>query len=169
MKRIALVAVTAALVVSACQSATEILTEQVLEQVDGVDNIEIDADSGQIKVETDEGSVTIGGGDLPESFAVALPDDYDVLSVFDGGDGSAVSVTYPDGDYEEIVAYFDAWTSGQPGDWSASTMSIEQGDAGMMRSASFSNDEISIAIIDCFDFQNESDELNAVCVTVLSG
>ncbi len=165
MKRTATILVAAALVVTACQSASE----QLAEQVEGVTDVDIDLDTGQIKIETDDGSMTIGGGELPDGFAVPLPDGYKEISVFTTDDGSVVGVSYPQDRYDELVAHFDEWTSSQPGDWDTATMTLDQGTVGTMRSSSYYTGDMSIQVTDCFDLSGGTDRLDAVCVNIMSG
>lgn len=138
MKRIAIGFVALALVLTACQSAAEILTEQVAEQALGGD-VKIDTDSGQVSVETDEGSVTIGGGEVPDGFVVPFPDGYQVTTVFTSDEGEAVGVAYPGGDFDSIVSFYDDWTAGHSSEWSKSTSSIS-GDEGSLDSANWTSD-----------------------------
>ncbi len=169
MIRTATILVAAALVVTACQSASEQLSEQLAEQVEGVTDVDIDIDTGQIKIETDDGSMTIGGGELPDGFAVPLPDGYKVTSVFTTDDGSVVGVSYPQDRYDELVAHFDEWTSSQPEDWDTATMTLDQGTVGTMRSSSYYTSDMSIQVTDCFDVGAETGVLNAACVNILNG
>jgi len=169
MKRTAAIFVVATLVLTACQSASEELSEQLAEQVAGVSDVEIDTDTGLVKIETDEGSISIGGGELPDGFGVPLPDGYKVTGVFTTDDESMVGVSYAKDRFDELVAYFDAWTSGQPGDWESATMTLDQGAAGTMRSSSFYGGDMSIQVTDCFDVGAETDVLNAACVNIING
>ncbi len=169
MKRTATILVAAALVVTACQSASEQLSERLAEQVEGVNDVDIDIDTGQVKIETDDGSISIGGGELPDGFAVPLPDGYKVTGIFTTDDESVVGVSYPQDRFDELVAYFDAWTSGQPGDWETATMTLDQGEAGTMRSSSFYGGDMSIQVTDCFDVGAGTGVLNAACVNILNG
>ncbi|MDK1010638.1 MAG: hypothetical protein QGM46_04985 [Actinomycetota bacterium] len=65
MRRTTALFIAVALVLTACQSATEKLTERALEQATGASDIDFDVDTGEIKIETDdestwfEGAVTI--------------------------------------------------------------------------------------------------------------
>ena len=123
MKRTAIGLVALALVLTACQSAAEVLAEQAAEQALGGD-VKIDTDSGEVSVETEDGSITIGGGELPDGFSVPFPDGYQVTSVFTSDDGEAVTVAYPGGDFDSIVSFYDDWTDGQSIDWSKTASSI---------------------------------------------
>lgn len=170
MKRVAVGFVALALILTACQSAAEVLTEQVVEQAVGGGDVKIDTDSGVVSVETEDGSVTIGGGELPDGFDMPLPDGYDVTSVFTSDEASAVSLAYPDGDFAAIEAFFDDWTSSQSGDWSKSTSSIS-GDEGSLDSASWVEDDgaayISVTSY-CLVVDNSVDGDNCISVNINS-
>jgi len=131
MRRIAVGFVALALVLTACQSAAEVLTEQVTEQAIGGGDVKIDSDSGEVSVETDDGSITIGGGELPDGFPIPVPDGYQVTAVFTSDRSSTVSLAYPEGDFAGIEAFFDDWTSSDSSEWSKSTSSVS-GDDGAM-------------------------------------
>ncbi|MCL1594046.1 MAG: hypothetical protein M3132_06825 [Actinomycetia bacterium] len=130
MRRITIAFVGLALILSACSSAAEVLTEQIAENALGGD-VKIDAESGQVSIETDEGAITIGGGEVPAGFTIALPDGYTVSSVFTNDESQAVSIVYPNGDYDGIVSFFDDWTAGQSGEWSRSSSSISTDDGSL--------------------------------------
>jgi hypothetical protein len=144
MKRLAIGFVALTLVLTACQSAAENLaeniTEQIAEQADGIGDVDIDLDSGEIKVETDDGSITIGGGEVPDGFPIPFPDGYKVTSVFTNDESVAVSLAYPGGDYDQLVSFYDDWTSQQSSEWSKSTSSIS-GDEGSINSSNWFDDE----------------------------
>ncbi|MEA2010657.1 MAG: hypothetical protein U9N78_08135 [Actinomycetota bacterium] len=136
MKRIAVGLFALALVLTACQSAAEVISEQVIEEAVGGGDVKIDTDSGEVSLETDDGSITIGGGELPDGFPVPLPDGYKVTGVFTSDRSSTVSLAYPEGDFAAIEAFFDDWTSDQSGEWSKSNSSIS-GDEGSMDNANW--------------------------------
>lgn len=171
MKRIAIGFVALTLVLTACQSAAEVLTEQIAEQAIGDGDVKIDTDSGEISVETDDGSITIGGGELPDGFDVPLPDGYQVTSVFTSDGSSAVTLAYPGGDYDAIVSFFDDWTSSQSSEWSTSYSSIS-GDEGSIDSANWSEDDgatfISVTSF-CLVIDDSVDGEDCIAVTVNSG
>lgn len=167
MKRTATIIVAAVLVVTACQSASE----QLAEQVAGVNDVDIDTDTGQIRIETDEGSLSIGGGELPDGFPIPVPDGGDVMSVFTSGDQAAATVSYARDRYDELVRFYDEWTEGQSGDWNTGSSSFAQGGQTMRSSSWFGSDtgiDISIAVTDCFGLSGDSDEFDAVCVNLVT-
>lgn len=168
MKRFVPVMIGVALMLAACQSASETIAEQLAEQVEGVDNVEVDTDTGQVKIETDEGSITIGGGELPDDFPIPLPDGYQVTSVLSADGTTAVSLAYPEGGFDEIVAFFDDWTSSQPTAWTKSTGSVSSGE-GNIDSANWFEDEgssfISVSSL-CIVPDASIDPENCIAVNV---
>lgn len=160
-----------ALVLAACQSASETLTESALEQIEGVEGVDIDVDSGEVSVETDEGKVTIGGGEVPDDFGIPLPaGDYEVLSVFTSDESSSVSVAYPGADYDTIVAHFENWTSSQPEEWSVSTSNVSGEDGQTIRTTNFSDVGSFVTVSNfCLTLNEDIGEFEAVCVTAVDG
>ena len=79
------------------------LAEQLAEAGAGVDDVEIDSESGEVDIETEDGSVSIGS-DLPDDFPedIPLPEDYELISSMggssDGEQGWTISGTLPDAD-----------------------------------------------------------------------
>lgn len=161
--------IAAVLVLAACQSAAENLTEKIVEQSAGVDNVDINTDTGQISIETDEGSINIGGGEIPDGFPVPLPDGGEVTSVFDSPKNTMVSLTYPAAQYEQLVTFFDNWSTDQGGDWSKGNTTFDQGNGDLVRTANWFGDDVAITINDCPDLSTGDDNLNAACVSVAAG
>jgi hypothetical protein len=175
MKRVAIVVAVLALVLAACQSISENIaeniTEKALEGVDGVDGVNIDTDSGQVSIETEEGSVTIGGGQMPDGFAIPAPDGYAVTSVFESDESASVSLAYADGNFDAIVAFYDDWTASQSSEWSKSSSSIST-EEGSLDSANWSSAEGVgfIAISNqCLVFDDSIDTDNCVGVNLNTG
>ena len=171
MKRLVPVVLGLAFILAACQSASETIAEQLAEQVEGVDNVEIDADTGEVKIETDEGAVVIGGGELPDDFPIPLPDGYQVTSVLTVEGASAVSLAYPEGNFDEIVSFFDDWTSGQPVAWTKSTSCVSGGE-GTIDSVNWFEDEGSsfISVSNFCIVPDESiDPVNCIAVNLNTG
>ncbi len=110
-------------------------TEQVLESQEGIQDVEIDEDSGSFSVTDDEGNtvsvsgdddqVTItdedgeavgvfGGGEVPADFPIPFPPDGSVQSVIETPEGAIVMLHY-DADefsFDELVAYYEDFSSG---------------------------------------------------------
>lgn len=167
MRKLWLVVALIGLLAAACQSASEQLTEQILEQQDGVSDVDIDTDSGEVSIETEDGSISIGGGEIPGGFPIPFPDGYEVSSVFDTDSDTAVSATYPGDRYDEIVAFYDDWTSGQPGDWNRGSNTFDSAEGQTIRSTNWVESNIQIGATDCPSFDN--DDEYQVCVSAVTG
>jgi len=172
MKRIVIVVAALALVLAACQSISENIaeniTEKALEGVEGVGDVNIDTDSGQVSIETEDGAVTIGGGEIPDGFAIPAPDGYKVTSVFENDESAAVSLAYGGGDFDAIVAFYDDWTASQSSEWSKSSSSIT-GEDGSIDSANWSSAEgigfISVSSL-CIVFDSSIDPEDCIGVNL---
>ncbi len=170
MKRIAVGLVAGALVLTACQAATEQLAEKALEQVEGAENVDIDVESGEVSLETDEGKITIGGGEVPDGFGIPLPDGGDVMSVFTADESANVTLSYAGADYDSIVAFFTDWTSSQSEEWSTSTSSFGNDEGQTMKTTTFTSDGSFINVSNnCLTLDDDLDEFEAVCVTAVTG
>ncbi len=173
MRKIALIAVLA-LAVSACggiaRNVAENVAERVAEESGGVSDVDVSdgkvtvevregeteativagEEDGEFTIEIEEdgettGSAVIGGGEIPDDFAIPMPDGGDVQGVFqtteNGKTTTMVSVTYPADRWDEIVQFFRDWTDGLPGDTQMVTSS-----AGGFQTASFYNEETGVVI-----------------------
>lgn len=91
------------------------LAEQLAEAGAGVDDVEIDSESGEVDIETEDGSVSIGS-DLPDDFPedIPLPEDYELISSMggssDGEQGWTISGTLPDADEDTFDGLLAAFT-----------------------------------------------------------
>jgi len=171
MKRIGLIVFAFALVLSACQSASETISEQLAEQIDGVNNVEIDSDSGTVKIETDEQTLSFGGGEIPADFPIPVPDDGKVLSVLASDAQAAATVSYPPERFDELVRYYDDWSNAQSGVWGTGNSTVEVGGQTVRSSnwyGSIDDADASISVTDCIDAAADS-QFNAVCVVVVAG
>lgn len=161
-----MIVVAVGLVVTACSSAGEELSEQILESASGVEDVEIDEDTGQVSVETDEGSFSIGGGEVPSDFPFPFPAGYEVASVFEADTGSSVVVMYSYDRYDELASYVDDWTAGTGDEWSTSSNQITSAEGKEFRTANWFSDATQIALADnCTDDQG----VDQTCMTVVTG
>ena len=97
---------TASILLTACSGDESI--ERAIESQEGVSDVEIDADSGEIEMETDDGSVVIGGGELPAGFPIDIPGGGEVQVVTETDEGTAVLIAYSSG-FDDIVASLQNW------------------------------------------------------------
>ena len=146
-----------ALLVAACSSASDIVAENLTEQLieagadgnvdvdvsgDGEDmtiniesedgdvsmNVSGDGDDATIEMESEDGSITIGAGsEMPEGLTIPVPDGGDVTTSVEMEEGVMVVVTYPKGDFDQIAAFYDDWTAGSGDDFDKQTMSLDTG------------------------------------------
>ena len=106
-RRLALVlAAFGLVVVTACSGGD--IAEEIIESQDGVGDVEIDEESGEVSVETDDGNVVIGGGDIPDDFPIDVPAGGQVLGVIEQGENATVSLVYQES-FEQISGYFSDW------------------------------------------------------------
>jgi len=121
------------LILAACGGNSP--AEQILESQDGIDNVDFDESEGSFTVTDDEGntlsvsgdedSLTItgddgetlgafGGGEIPADFPIPTPPGSNVQSVIETPAGSIVIIEYSPDDYtyEELVAFYDDFSSG---------------------------------------------------------
>ena len=105
----------AVLALTACSSASETLTEQIIESGGG-GNVDVDIDDETVTMsfEDEEGSgeLTIGGGEIPAGFPVPVPDGGEVLSVFESEGNVGATVLYDVDRYDELVAFYEEWVAG---------------------------------------------------------
>jgi hypothetical protein len=167
MKRFAVVLLGMVFVLAACQSAGEQLSEQLIEQVDGVDDVNINSDTGEVNVVTDDGSITIGGGEIPDGFPIPAPDGYEVLAVFTSDSEGSVSLLYPQDRFDELSSFYVDWTGSQPGEWSNSTNTFNTADGETVRNSSWFSDTSSVTVTDCSGGQ--SSDIDMACVTLITG
>lgn len=152
MRRMLIVLAALAVVAAGCGAAVEELTEEAIERgleasgENGNVEFDIDEDGGEVRVETDDGTMSIGGGEVPDELTIELPDGGDVVSSFVMGDQVAVTLEYPGADFDELVAFFDD----RLGDWSRSSSSFES-DGEEFRSVMWTSDAGAVAQVNtCF-------------------
>lgn len=87
----------------------EEIAENILESQEGVGDVEIDTDSGKIEVESEDGSFTIGGGEIPDGFPIDVPGGGDVMSVIETEDGSSVSLLFPADEFDSLADFYEGW------------------------------------------------------------
>lgn len=124
--RLGFVIVVVAVITVGCAKAAENIIEgaienQLEEEGGGDVNIDLDEDGGVVSIETDEGSMSIGGTEIPDDFLLPLPDYDEVGSVISQTGDSAYTQVYvsfdPDDFAEVVVLYEDFFNDG---DWEVS-------------------------------------------------
>ena len=158
MRKLSVLIMAVGLFAASCSAASEELTEQILESQEGVSNVEIDEGSGQVSVETEDGSFTIGGGEVPPGFPFPFPDGYEVASVLVADEGSSVVVSYPYDRFDEIKAYVDQWTAGTGDEWQTADNQITSAEGKQIRTSNWFSDTIQMVLADnCTNAQGEDD------------
>jgi hypothetical protein len=133
-------------VLGSCSSedVAEQLTEQAIESSGGEGaNVDVDSETGQVDIETEDGSMSFGTAELPDDWPseIPLPDGYELTNAMvTGADGERsfiIGGTF-DGDametFDSLTEQFaeDGWTEVTKTDMSSSD--------GVNASASFTND-----------------------------
>ncbi|MEA2024032.1 MAG: hypothetical protein U9N79_07035 [Actinomycetota bacterium] len=159
MKRFAVGFVALALVLTACGSSSESEPEASvgddIEDATGVDDVEVDLDSIEVSMETDEGTVTGSLSELPDNFAdfpMPLPEGFVVETAMNSPGGSAVMVAYPESDFDSIVDEIETWTSSESDEWAVKVQDLEMADGTLMRKTAFVGGEglFVAGVQDCY-------------------
>ena len=113
-----------ALAASACGNIAENIAEEAIErglEAEGGGNVDIDLDSdgeGTIEIESEEGDsiISMGGGEVPDSLDMPIPDGYEVVgsSTFSGTDQTNTTVTlqYSPSDLDDLVEVYTDYFAG---------------------------------------------------------
>jgi hypothetical protein len=155
-----------AMIAVGCSSASDELSEQLVESVSGVEDLEIDEESGQVSFETEEGSFSIGGGEVPDGFPFPFPDGGQVMSSMTAGTASNVVVVYPKDRYEDLQGYIDDWTASEGGEWQTGSNQFTSAEGEELRSANWFSTDIQISLTDACPLDDGED---GACVTVATG
>ena len=167
MQVVAAGVVTFALLAAGCGGAAEIVNEQLLESIEGVENVEIDQDSGEfeITIEQDGESITIGGGEVPAGLSVPVVDGGQVTGSASSDTNISVSLMYPGDQFDALVADYQAWADGS-GLEVQKTESTFESDGDEIRNVSWSTNDgsVFVTVADCIDI--DSGEFDSSCVTI---
>jgi hypothetical protein len=152
-----------ALTLAGCGGITEGLTERAIESLsDEVKDIDVDSDAGRVRIETADGTLTIGGGSIPEGITLAPPPGGEVVSSLEAPTVAQVMVLFPGGDFEAIVAFMEGQVRD---DWERSSFTSQVGD-DTQRNVSWSGEGGLVSIASCED---DRGPFSGVCVTILEG
>jgi len=163
-----------AFVGAACASASEVIAEKAIENAIGSEtdadvNVDI-GDDGDISVSVegeDGSSFQVGGGaELPDELTFPVPEGGKVNTTLSDSSYVAVALSYPSDRFDEIVAFYDDWTSGTGDEWSRSESTFEMGEGLTQRSAQWVNTSNLISASDCISGDSGTDSFDAVCVNV---
>lgn len=166
MRRLLVVAAMLAVVAGGCASAAEELTEQIAENAAGVDNLEVDTESGEVSFDTDDGSVSIGGGDLPEGLPFQPPSGGDVVMSLVSDETIAVQLTYDIDRYDELDAAVTSYTDSADDEYARSDSTFDFGDGNMGRSSLWVSDDWAFTLGDCFSLASDGDSFDSACLTL---
>ncbi len=142
------------LLLAACSPGEE-LTEQIAGSQEGVGDVEIDENSGEVSVESDEGSATFGGGELPDDFPIDMPEGGEVQSVIEQEDAVIVSVSCTD-DFSAIADHFQGWIDDnslevinrfESSDPQSSTWSVEDDDRAYNITVAPADETVQVTIM----------------------
>jgi len=156
-----------ALLTAACGDAAEVLNEQLLENIEGVENVEINEDDGtfEVTIEEDGETITIGGGDIPEGLTVPVANGGQVVAAASSDTDISVSLIYPGDRFDELVAQYQSWAddSSQEVDKAESTY---ESDGTEIRNATWTTDDgsVFVNVNDCIGM--ETGEFDSTCVTI---
>jgi len=150
--RLLIVLVVLALVAAGCAKAAEktiegAIEKQLEEEGGGNANVDISEDDGSVSIETDEGSMQIGGGDIPSDFPLPVPEGAEVVSVIStSGEtaGSQVSMTFDPDDFDDVATLYDDFFNEQ--DWEVSRSNSDS-DGIRIVFISGSNDQLTAQVI----------------------
>ena len=162
------------LMAAACGGAADKISAEIAEAAieasgDGAVDIDVsgEGDDLSVSIETEEGSVSIGGGsELPEDLGVPVPDGGNVTTAGTQDSAAFAAVEFSQDRYDELVSFYENWTASDDEDWEASTATIDMG-GDTQRSAQWFAGSSAILVSDCFSLSGEGDGgLNAACVTI---
>lgn len=132
---------------SGCGKAAEKLSEKAMEKtieksIGGDANVDLDTGDGTFKVETDEGTFEMGGGDIPADWPsdVPLPNGFKPLGNMNtsSADGTNITLTGSvDMSVAEATAFYEDSLSG----WESSGKTSMSNDGVEQRSLMFSRGE----------------------------
>jgi len=159
------------LVAAACGGDTigENLAENILENELGGDvdiNIDEDGDNPEINIETEDGSFSFGGGEVPDELNVEVPSGGNVTASIVSDGEVVVSLQWPLSEFDSLVSFYEDWTSQQPTDFAKNELTFENADGVTVRNLNFysSETDVTIGITEC---PTGNGDERAVCVNIL--
>jgi hypothetical protein len=142
------VALVAAGCAKAAEKALEEAIERQLEEEGGGDvNIDLDEDGGVVSIETEEGSIDIGGTEIPDDFLLPIPDQREVLGVvIQTGEyaSSTVTLSFDPDDFDDVAALYEDFFNDQG--WEVSRTD-SSGDGNRLVILSGTSDELTASAI----------------------
>jgi len=162
-----------AMIAAACSSAVDNTAERIVEKAiesQGQDNVgvELNDDGGvSLTVDGEDGSSINFGNDvpIPDELTIPIPDGGKATA--SGSDGSSVfvSVTFAKDRYDDLVSFYNDWTTGTGDEWARSETALDVADE-TLRTNMWTQGATAISVTDCFPMDSDTDTLDAACVTV---
>lgn len=174
MRRLMVVMVVGlALAASACGAAVDKLNEEIAEQAveaAGGGDVDVefsgDGDEFSVNVETDEGSLSIGvGSEIPDELTIPLPGGGDVTTAGTQNGSAFAAVQFSQDRYDELVSFYEDWTTGDAGEWENSNTTIEM-NGETQRTAQWFAGGSMILVSDCISISGGDTSFNSTCVTI---
>lgn len=163
--------VAVALLLAACGGAAETIAEQIVEESAGGDaEVDFDSDSGNLSIETDEGTIEVGTDvEIPDGLTVDVPPGGSVMSAFDFDNDISVSVSYDLDQFDTLVDFYATWTAGQSGNFEVSTGEFESADGFSFKTATWydSETDTTIGMVSCHSAESAGEEPDSVCLNIL--
>lgn len=126
------------------EKATEKVTEKAIEAESGGDaNVDIGKD-GKVQIDTEDGSLSIGTGEIPDSWPsdVPLPEDLDIVSSLATQDGSILAGSTASMNDAEVMEFYEEALGG----WTASSRANDMTATGNFSSAQYEQGERVLSI-----------------------
>ena len=158
-------AVAIAVVAAGCGSVSDRVGEGLVEELlegSGIEDVEIDQDDGSIifTVESEEGDQTFSiGDDLPADFPFPLPDEYEVTTSFEVGDGDqkafSALLVIPADDFDKVTELYENFLNDEGFEVTKESMS-----AGDTRFVFLTGDRDDVAAIITLSVEGDEGGLN---------
>ena len=151
LKYPAVLVIVALVAVGCAKTAEKTLEEAIERQIEeeggsGDATVDLDDDGG-ISIETDEGSIQIGGGEIPDDFLLPVPDYKELsgVSTFTGEfAGAMVTLSFDPDDFEDVADLYEEFFNDQG--WEVSRTDTSSGDDRIVI-ISGSSDELTASAI----------------------
>ena len=132
MRRIFIVVFLVAVVAAACGGRGDATSDRAAAVDDSVEAVTIDDDEVTVEFTADDGggSLVAGGGAVPAGFPLPVPDGGEITSSFTQGPIAALTISYPPGTFDDLVAAYADWLGANAAQIIVETRSTEPRVAG---------------------------------------
>jgi len=134
---------------------------------DGSASFSGNSEDGTITIEGEDGeTMTIGGGEIPASLQIPVPDGGEVVSTIESGSDVTVTVVYPVVSHDAIVAFYDNTLHAGSDEVTRteSTFSSDDGDIHSVSWTESSSSSWTVALGTCYGVT--SGMLDSTCLTI---